>query len=307
MSIADLLRTLFLTPAESRLRAGWRLLVQFILMIAATFIFSIPGSILIFALPAFQEAILLAIGGIAIVVSVFAARKWIDRRSISSLGLQWDNQARRDLLWGLVIAFLQIAFMFILQWALSWLEVDGFAWQEQPIASVAGSILLWLALFSAVGFYEELLSRGYQLQNLEEGLNTFWALLLSSAAFGVAHALNPNSSWVSVLAISIAGFFLAYPYLRTRQLWLSIGLHFSWNFFLGPVFGFPVSGITSFTLLQVKVSGPELFTGGAFGPEAGLIVLPAQALGFLIVWAVTRGRLTQKIEESLTQDEQTDG
>jgi hypothetical protein len=81
--------------------------------------------------------------------------------------------------------------------------------------------------------------------------------------------------------------------LRTRQLWLSIGLHFSWNFFLGPIFGFPVSGITSFTLLQVEISGPDLFTGGAFGPEAGLVVLPAQALGFLIVWAATRGRLTQ--------------
>jgi membrane protease YdiL (CAAX protease family) len=293
MSFSDLLRNLFLTPGEPRLRAGWRLLAQFIMMIATTFIIVIPGSILVFAFPAFQEAILLAIGGGAIVVSVFAARKWIDRRSITSMGLRWDNQARRDLFWGIGIAFLQIALMFMLQWAFGWLEVGGFAWEEQPAASVAGSILLWLALFSAVGFYEELLSRGYQLQNLEEGLNTFWAVVLSSAAFGVAHALNPNSSWVSVLAICIAGFFLAYPYLRTRQLWLSIGLHFSWNFFLGPIFGFPVSGITSFTLLQVEISGPDLFTGGAFGPEAGLVVLPAQALGFLIVWAATRGRLTQ--------------
>lgn len=294
MSTPNPLRNLFLTPDEPRLRAGWRLLAQFILLMVVTLIISIPGVLLVFALPALEEPVLMAIGGVGIVISVFLARKWIDRRSITSLGLRWDRQARRDLLLGTVIAFLQIVLVFTLQWAFGWLEVTGLAWQQQSLTQVLGGLLLWLVLFTAVGFYEELLSRGYQLQNLEDGLNTFWAVLLSSALFGAAHYINPNASWVSTIGITIAGFILAYPYLRTRQLWLSIGLHFGWNFSLGPIFGFPVSGITSFTLLEVVVSGPEQITGGAFGPEAGLIVLPAQALGFLLVWAVTRDRLAKE-------------
>ena len=139
-----------------------------------------------------------------------------------------------------------------------------------------------------------MLSRGYQLQNLEEGSNTFWAVVITSIAFGAAHLLNPNASWISMVGISLAGFYLAFGYLRTRQLWLPIGMHFGWNFFLGPVFGFPVSGLDFFHLIRVEVTGPDLATGGAFGPEAGLVVLPGLALGALLVWLYTRGRLNKE-------------
>ena len=90
------------------------------------------------------------------------------------------------------------------------------------------------------------------------------------------------------MGIVLAGLFLALPYLLTRQLWLSIGLHIGWNFFEGVVFGFPVSGTDSFHLLRHTVSGPVLWTGGAFGPEAGLLVIPALIFGSLLVFAYTR-------------------
>jgi hypothetical protein len=51
-----------------------------------------------------------------------------------------------------------------------------------------------------------------------------------------------------------------------------------------------VSGTSSVRLISQSVSGPVLETGGAFGPEAGLIVLPALLLGAFLIWAVTRGR-----------------
>ena len=81
--------------------------------------------------------------------------------------------------------------------------------------------------------------------------------------------------------------FLAYGYLTTKQLWLPIGLH-GWNFFGGVGFGFPVSGLDIFQLTRINVSGPELWTGGAFGPEAGLVLLPGFYLAQRLVFAYSR-------------------
>jgi hypothetical protein len=70
-----------------------------------------------------------------------------------------------------------------------------------------------------------------------------------------------------------------------------MGLHTGWNFFEGTVFGFPVSGIGDFPrLLHPAISGPALITGGPFGPEAGLVLLPALGLGAGLVYLYTRQR-----------------
>jgi len=65
-------------------------------------------------------------------------------------------------------------------------------------------------------------------------------------------------------------------------------LHIGWNFFEGTVFGFPVSGVNPYALLHLRVSGPELWTGGQFGPEAGLLVLPALLIGSVLVYLYAR-------------------
>jgi hypothetical protein len=93
---------------------------------------------------------------------------------------------------------------------------------------------------------------------------------------------------MAVLGIFAAGLLLAFCYVRTGKLWLSIGLHVGWNFFEGVVFGFPTSGVTIYSLLHIHVTGPALWTGGAFGPEAGLIILPALAIGAGLVWLYTK-------------------
>ena len=292
----------FLSPDEPRLRAGWRLLIQTILLV----ILSIAVGIVIF-IPiglfeiAFDSPIAMLANELvmlfSITASIFLARKFLDRRPIVSLGLKLNQQAVLDVLVGIVITFFQMGLIYGIEIALGWTKFDGFAWQTESGLVVAGGLGTWLVIFLIVGWQEELLSRGYHLQTLESGLNTFWAVLISSSVFGVLHLGNPNASWISTLGILLAGLFLALPYILTRQLWLSIGLHIGWNFFEGVVFGFPVSGLETFRLLRHTVSGPELWTGGAFGPEAGLLVIPALLLGSLLAFAYTKSALRETKKE----------
>ncbi|MBN2045914.1 MAG: CPBP family intramembrane metalloprotease [Anaerolineales bacterium] len=291
MTFTEVIQHIFISPDEPRLRAGWRVAAQMGIMLALTVVFACPLGVVIVAAPEWLNLALILGTAFPVLISVPLARKFIDRRSIVSLGLQMSARTFTDLLAGVGISLVQIGLIFGVELAFGWAQVEGFAWQAQSGLRVAGGLLLWLLLYMAVGFYEELLSRGYHLQNLEEGSNTFWAVLISSAIFGVGHLTNPNASWVSTLGIMAAGVFLAYGYLRTRRLWLPIGLHIGWNFFLGPVFGFPVSGLDAFHLINLQVSGPELVTGGAFGPEAGLLALLAQILGAGLIWVYTRSPL----------------
>jgi membrane protease YdiL (CAAX protease family) len=146
------------------------------------------------------------------------------------------------------------------------------------------------------GFMEELLFRGILFRWLEEFGGSWAALAITSALFGLAHIMNPNATWFSSFAIAVeAGVLLGGAYMLTRSLWLAMGMHAGWNFTQGEIFDVPVSGIDEHGLVQAKLSGPPLLSGGTFGLEASLIALViATGLGGnLVVLAVRRGRLVQ--------------
>jgi len=287
---------LFLSPQERRLRAFWRLLIQstgLILLMACLYV---PLVILILLKQGGERPMIFGstvVEFIGVTTTVFLARNFLDRRSLASLGFRLAPAAIFDVLAGLIIAGVVMGLIYLCLFILGWLHFDGFAWQFEPPLTVLGNSLLAVLLFLMVGWSEELLSRGYHLQTIASGINRGWGVVLSSAVFGCLHLLNPGASWISTLGIFVAGLFLAFGYLRTNQLWLSIGLHIGWNFFEGPVFGFLVSGVDFYRITRVTVSGPTLWTGGAFGPEAGLIVLPAIAagVGLIYLYSKLRGRL----------------
>ncbi len=282
------LNKIFLSPNEARLRAGWRLSIQTILLLILLTGLGIPFGLLALSLhwdTAGDIPIILNnfVELIAITASIFLARHFLDRRSFGSLGYKLGRRAIPDLLAGIAITFVMMGLIYLAMSLLGWIHFANFAWHYDPPSVVVGQLLFYLLIFIITGWQEELLSRGYQLQTLASGTNLFWGVVISSAVFGALHLGNPNATWVSAVGIFFAGLFLAWGYLRTGQLWLSIGLHIGWNFFEGVVFGFPVSGTSSYPLLRISVSGPEVWTGGAFGPEAGLIVLPALATGALLI------------------------
>lgn len=293
---------LFRSP-DGRLRSGWRLAGQLLFLLVLLIPALTVAGLLLVLLPgvslealtgeALGETVLLVSAPaqfVAMVGSVFLARRLLDRRSILSLGLSWRRTAGRDLLAGVLLTLPMIGSIFLVEWAAGWLQIESFAWQSRPLSAWLPSLLALLVVFILVGFGEEITFRGYWLQNLEEGVKLPWAVAISSLAFSLAHLQNPGISVPAVLGLVAAGLLFAFAYLRSGSLWLPIGVHIGWNFFEGPVFGFPVSGLEAVRLIEQTAQGPSLWTGGEFGPEAGLLLLPALALGAALIALYTRAR-----------------
>ena len=146
------------------------------------------------------------------------------------------------------------------------------------------NILSGVALFVLVALSEELLLRGYVLNNLIKSMHRIIALAISSIMFMLIHILNSNSSWIGFLNIFLAGILLGLPYIYTKSLWLPIALHFSWNFFQGIIFGFNVSGHVTYSLFTQSRTADTIWNGGKFGFEGSVLSIIFQIVAILALW-----------------------
>ncbi|BBL80382.1 hypothetical protein RxyAA322_22360 [Rubrobacter xylanophilus] len=301
---------IFLEERRRRPRALWRLLLQFALFALLAALFTSLFAAVWFVLgprasPAAPDAgrlasspalfLLSTLASLAAtLLSLWLAGRYLDRRPFRDFGFCIDRGWWLDLFFGMLLGALLMSGIFLVQLALGWVEVVGTFSSDLPGVPFRTAILLPLAIFVCVGVYEEALSRGYQLRNMAEGLNhpalgprgaIAAAWVLSSLFFGLLHFANPNATALSTLNVSLAGILLGAGYVLTGQLAIPIGLHITWNFFQGAVYGFPVSGLQSAgaSFLQIEQSGPRIWTGGPFGPEAGLFDPVAVLVGCLLI------------------------
>lgn len=275
---------IFINPDDDRFRAGWRIAAQLFLMILVALAL-IPLLGWIFRDGSQVGPFALAAGA---VISTILAAKGLDYRSWSTYGIIFDKDSLQNIIVAFFLAGGVMGIIFIIEYLFGWLTITGFGWQLNS-ESYAWSFAGYFFFMVVVGFYEELVFRGYQIVNASEGLNlpdlsrenaVIGAVALSSLVFGLGHAFNPNAGIISTLNIIFAGVMLAFPFIITGRLSWSIGLHIGWNFFQGGVFGFPVSGLPGrASVLQVTQLGPDWLTGGTFGPEAGVMGL----LGMVII------------------------
>lgn len=312
-------RSVFWNDRENRIRALWRLAGQFVITIAVALILqytiiagiaivglitkSIPvAQIEISTLKTLFRTFSEQHGSIPAAIYTFfsylggtwVAGRLLDRRRFANLGFRLSKTWRLDLGFGLFLGAFLMTIVFLIELAAGWVTVTGTFVTLTPGDGFPAAILYPIVLFILVGIQEEAVGRGYQLTNLAEGLNCKridprWsvaiAALISAAIFGLAHSTNPHASVISTLCVSLAGIFLALGFVLTGELGIPIGLHITWNLFQGNVFGFPVSGtaVRAATFISVDQRGPDLWTGGSFGPEAGLLGVGAMAVGCLLI------------------------
>lgn len=147
-----------------------------------------------------------------------------------------------------------------------------------------------LVFFLLVGTGEEIAFRGIVFRVIDGKWGTWMAFIVSGLLFGFVHIGNAGATVLSSLAIAIeAGVILGLAYKLTGTLWTAIAIHWVWNYMEGPVLGFPVSGTDFGTPMFVSdTNGPDLVTGGPFGPEASLVMVGVSLLVCLVFWLCWR-------------------
>ncbi len=211
-------------------------------------------------------------------------RRFVDRRSIDSLGFAPRGPGLKLLLLGVAFGAGMQAVAFVVEVLTKSTSLVGFG----NFSSDAKILAAAFGVFLAGALLEELSFRGYLFQNFWEAFGAVPAIVITSLLFAGIHLYNPNAQTnvvQTLLGLLLYAVWASCSLLWTRSLWLALGAHLAWNLFEGPVFGFPVSGLAmpARTILTQNVSGPAWLTGGAFGPEAGVSSLVALTLGFVVL------------------------
>jgi uncharacterized protein len=204
-------------------------------------------------------------------------RLFIDRKPVISLGFDRLEEHRYEPLAGLLLAIVLMglgALILYFTGALRWVDMrfDG------------ADFFIQLILMLLVATSEEMVFRGYLLNNMLDSLGKQKALAASAALFTLAHVFNPEITPIGITNIFLGGVLLGINFIYTRSLWFSIGLHFGWNFIQGYLLGFAVSGYNAPTLLQQELKGHPVLTGGAFGVEGSLVTTGLLAAGILLLY-----------------------
>ena len=202
---------------------------------------------------------------------VFFRVKVIEKRSLSSIGFNKNNWLKKYSL-GFLIGLVMMSIIVLILLSFGYITVEKNPIQLVGISAIS-SILVILFGWIIQGATEEIVTRGWLLNVLSTKYNIGVGLLISSTLFGLMHLTNPNVNYIAVINIILVGLFYGLYVIKTNDLWSVCGMHSAWNFAQGNIFGFEVSGldVSVGSLIDLNLVGNNVITGGAFGPEAGII------------------------------------
>ena len=233
------------------------------------------------------------VGVLPPVIAAFAASAFmmvrVEGLPVAALGLPISREAAFDVAFGTGLGLSLIGGVSAIEGMAGWVS-----WERGPdSAGVAMLLLLGTAGFLLVAaFAEELLFRGYPLRVLGRRFGGAFAVGSTSVVFAAAHAANPDATALSFANTALAGVLLGVVYWRTFSLWMVTGLHMGWNLAMAGL-GLSVSGLSiGGAGLVADITGPELWTGGAYGPEGGLLLTLVSIVA--VLWAMQTGRLRRR-------------
>ena len=290
-----------------RLRSGWRTLIFVASLIALTMLITLVLRVFLVVIglppnvsPFIAELVFRAGLLVSALGAGYICARFLEGLPWRSLGLTFHTGWLRDLVFGFAIGFgsLVVAVAIASRGLRFSFGNAGWFW---IIKSMIGSAVI---LFCAA-LAEEAMFRGYGLQTLSRAKLAWLGVLLTSVPFALVHLNNPNVvRGVTFANTAIAGIWLAAAYLRTRSLWLPLGVHWAWNWALGWVFGLPISGLklVSHPLLEGQDNGPKWLTGGSYGIEGGVACTIALTLFTVFLWKTRWLSATPELRQMTSEE-----
>lgn len=253
------------------LRAGWRWLLFFLLFIGFATALSFAAQALTLLVKG--DAMMLVaecLSAVAVLAPTWIMAR-IERKPVWTFGLRPVNRAR-NLLTGIAAGLVALSLLIMLLVALRALHFGGLA---LPGSQVIPWALFWLAVFILVAITEELITRGYPLFALSQGIGFWPAAVLMSILFGIGHAGNKGEDYVGIGAAILVGLVLAYSLKWTGSLWWAMGFHLGWDWAETFLYGVPDSGhVVIHHFVIARAAGPDWLSGASVGPEGSVLVLP---------------------------------
>jgi membrane protease YdiL (CAAX protease family) len=212
-------------------------------------------------------------GAVTILLAAWVMTRFVDKRSFISLGFT-PKRIVRDILLGLGIGLGMMVISVAVLWLAGWATLQTNVPFSLRVLAIVGIAMLINTVT------QEVLVRGYIQQTIQSQYGAVLAVIVSAFIFMLLHLGAIKGAPLPAINLFAAGILLGVAYAVTNNLWLPIALHFGWNFLQGPVLGLTVSGQSVDSGWKVfMLAGPNLFTGGAFGLEGGLVATAATVLG----------------------------
>lgn len=219
-----------------------------------------------------------AVGIACVFIAIYIFLKFVDKKRFSDIGLVYRKKEFSKFIFGLILGIISISLIFFILLITGNISISNIF---EPNFSTAA--IISLITFIIVGIKEELLSRGYCITALNAMKKPWLSVIISSVIFSAMHLLNPNVKILGLINIILVGILFGYMYIKTNNLWMSIGYHITWNYFQGVVYGFHVSGLNIKGIFDCNVLKDNILTGGSFGPEAGILTTIVVIIGLLII------------------------
>ena len=212
---------------------------------------------------------------IGIFVLLWILMKFVDKEPFINLGFNIKGKMN-DIILGMALGLLLMAVGYSTLIFLGEIKFVSFNYDLK-------SIILLFLLFIGVSVVEETYVRGYVLKNLLKSFNPVVSLIISSAIFSLLHFFNPNVNYIALTELFIAGILLGVSYVYTKNLWFPIALHLSWNFFQ-VMFGFNVSGMDTYSLIEFEILENNNINGGDFGFEGSYLSILFSLIMIYFLW-----------------------
>ena len=233
--------------------------------------------------------LVLAFGPIFLILMLWLAL--FEKRRFRTLGLDVPGGFQKYLR-GLVIGLVMFSASVGISALLGFVSLETGDPKQQGLAALGGVLFVFVG-WMVQGAAEETLTRGWLLPVIGARYNPLLGVIVSSVVFAAFHSLNPNLNPIAVLNIMLFGLFAALFALYEGGLWGIFSIHSVWNWAQGNLFGFKVSGVSAAggTLFNLMEAGPDVITGGSFGPEGGLAVTFVLLISCGLVWIASRRRV----------------